>query len=90
MNEKTPRVPTSTGEGQTAYKRQLAYDQLGIDPKDVQIVPMLSVQFRRIARAAGGANLDGRSQPAVVDEFEQFTGGPAVTLAAHPEFVAAL
>ena len=24
MNEKTPRVPISTGEGQTACKRQLA------------------------------------------------------------------
>jgi len=64
MNEKIPRVPISTGEGQTAYKRQLAYDQLGIDPMDVQIVPMLSVQFRRIARAARNANLEGRSTTA--------------------------
>jgi hypothetical protein len=56
MSDKNPRVPVSTGEGQTLYKRQLAYDQLGIDPANVEIVPMLSVQFRRIARTASTLN----------------------------------
>jgi hypothetical protein len=53
MNEKTPRVPISTGEGQTAYKRQLAYDQLGIDPKDVPVTPLVAAQMTRIGRLTG-------------------------------------
>jgi hypothetical protein len=53
MTEKTPRVPISTGEGQTAYKRQLAYDQLGIDPKDVPITPLVAGQMTRIGRLTG-------------------------------------
>jgi hypothetical protein len=53
MYEKTPRVPISTGEGQTAYKRQLAYDQLGIDPKDVPITPLVAAQMTRIGRLTG-------------------------------------
>jgi hypothetical protein len=56
VNDKNARVPVSTGEGQTLYKRQLAYDQLGIVPASVEIVPMLSIQFRRIARAASTLN----------------------------------
>jgi hypothetical protein len=38
------------GEGETAYKRQLAYERLGIDSKDVQYVPFFATQLRRIAR----------------------------------------
>ena len=53
MSEKTPRVPISTGEGQTAYKRQLAYDQLGIDPKDVPVTPLVAAQMTRISRLTG-------------------------------------
>jgi hypothetical protein len=53
MNEKTPRVPISTGEGQTAYKRQLAYDQLGVDPKDVPVTPLVAAQMTRIGRLTG-------------------------------------
>jgi hypothetical protein len=53
MSEKTPRVPVSTGEGQSAYKRQLAYDQLGIDPSDVPIAPLVAAQLTRIARLLG-------------------------------------
>jgi hypothetical protein len=53
MNEKTQRVPISTGEGQTAYKRQLAYDQLGIDPKDVPRTPLAGTQMTRIGRLTG-------------------------------------
>jgi hypothetical protein len=53
MSEKTPRVPISTGEGQTAYKRQLAFDQLGIDPKDVPVTPLVAAQMTRIGRLTG-------------------------------------
>jgi hypothetical protein len=49
-------VPAETG--QTAYKRQLAYRRLGIDPKDVQCVPFLATQLRRIARSVRGVDTD--------------------------------
>lgn len=39
-----------TGYGQTAYKRQLAYEHLGIDPKDVEHITFLRTNLRRIAR----------------------------------------
>ena len=39
-----------TGWGQTAYKRRLAYEYLGIDPKDVVPVPFFRHNLRRIAR----------------------------------------
>lgn len=38
------------GRGQTDYKRFLAYQHLGIDPKDVQCVPFFRTNLRRIAR----------------------------------------
>ncbi len=44
--------------GQTAYKRQLGYQSLGVNPKDVQCVPFLANQLRRIARAVRGAGTD--------------------------------
>lgn len=43
------------GEGQTAYKRGLAYARLGVDPKDVQCIPFLRTELRRIARLTRGA-----------------------------------
>ena len=42
--------------GQTAYKRQLAHRCLGINPKDVQCVPFLANQLRRIARTVRGVD----------------------------------
>jgi hypothetical protein len=42
--------------GQTDYKRRLAYKRLGINPKDVQCIPFLATQLRRIARAVRGAD----------------------------------
>jgi hypothetical protein len=36
--------------GQTAYKRSLAYQQLGISPADVQCAPFVRGDLRRIAR----------------------------------------
>jgi hypothetical protein len=53
MSDKNPRVPVSTGEGQTLYKRQLAYDQLGIDPENVPKARLVSAQLTRIARCVG-------------------------------------
>lgn len=44
--------------GQTAYKRQLAYRRLGINPRDVQCVPFLATQLRRIARSVRGVDTD--------------------------------
>lgn len=38
-----------TCTGQTAYKRRLAYRHLGINPKDVQHLPFLASQLRRIS-----------------------------------------
>jgi hypothetical protein len=49
-------VPAETG--QTAYKRQLAYRRLGINPKDVQCGPFLATQLRRIARSVRGVDTD--------------------------------
>jgi hypothetical protein len=55
------KVPTETG--QTAYKRELAYRRLGINQKDVQCVPFLAFQLRRIARTVRG---DSTDDPAVM------------------------
>jgi hypothetical protein len=40
------------GEGQTDYKRALAYQLLGIDEKNVQLIPYFETQLRKIARAS--------------------------------------
>jgi hypothetical protein len=51
VNEEQTFLPKARKEnGQTAYKRQLAYAHLGIDPKDVESVPFLGANLRRIAR----------------------------------------
>jgi len=39
-----------TGYGQTAYKRALAYQQLGIDSASVPCVPLFRSSLKRIAR----------------------------------------
>lgn len=57
-NSQTPRSEVPTETGQTAYKRQLAYRCLGINPKDVQCAPFFANQLRRIARAVHGAGTD--------------------------------
>jgi hypothetical protein len=49
--ENTPESSESrTGYGQTAYKRRLAYERLGLDPNMVQTAPFLRTNLRRIAR----------------------------------------
>ena len=40
-----------TGYGQTAYKRRLAYERLGIDPHEVQTAPFFRTNLSRIARS---------------------------------------
>ena len=54
--KKAPRPIDQTSTGQTDYKRGLAYERLGINPKDVQCIPFLATQLRRIARTVRGAN----------------------------------
>ena len=58
-DHKTFGSQVTTETGQTAYKRELAYRHLGIDPKDVQYVPFLASQLRRIARTVCGADKHG-------------------------------
>ena len=49
--QNTPESRESrTGWGQTAYKRRLAYEYLGIDPNSVQAAPFFRTNLRRIAR----------------------------------------
>ena len=47
--------------GQTAYKRNLAYRRLGINPKDVQCTPFLATELRRIARTVCGFGMENPS-----------------------------
>jgi hypothetical protein len=52
------------GVGQTAYKCRLAYDYLGIDPTDVEPVPFLRTNLRRIARCINqGRARNGMMRP---------------------------
>jgi len=57
-DKKTPRPIVRTSAGQTDYKRELAYQRLGINPKDVQCIPFLAAQLRRIARIVRGVDKD--------------------------------
>jgi hypothetical protein len=43
------------GEGQTAYKCASGYQRLGVDPKNLQRVPLFAKQLKNIARAVRGA-----------------------------------
>jgi hypothetical protein len=57
--------------GQTEYKRGLAYERLGINPKDVECIPFLATQLRRIARAVRGAD---KNNPAPTVRALDFLG----------------
>lgn len=52
LNTRTPRAKLSVrrGDGQTAYKRDLAYRYLRVSPEEVQRVPFFAADLRRIAR----------------------------------------
>jgi len=60
-NGQPPPTEAPTETGQTAHKRGLAYRCLGIDPRDVQCVPFLANQLRRIARTVRGAGAEDSS-----------------------------
>src|ERR1700746_776097 len=60
-NQKTSRWEMETG--QTGYKRKLAYRRLGINPKDVQCIPFLAAQLRRIACTARCVDTDNPDAP---------------------------
>jgi hypothetical protein len=68
------RPEARKGEAQTAYKRQLAYAHLGIDPTDVQCIPFLRTELRRIARLIRGAA--GDSPPSSPLDCLQSTDDP--------------
>src|ERR1700722_15728900 len=52
MNEQSNALSTvaRAALSQTDYKRSLAYQYLGIDPRDVQRAPFLGTDLKRIAR----------------------------------------
>jgi hypothetical protein len=51
--------------GQTAYKRQLAYAHLGINPNDVQPVAFFRENLRRMARQINRRPPQGSDDPSV-------------------------
>jgi len=67
-NEPASRTPTDsrTGVGQTAYKRRLAFERLGIDPNDVKPVPFFRHNLRRIARCIN----QGRARKEMIHPFD--------------------
>ena len=67
--KKAPRPIDLTSTGQTDYKRGLAYKRLRINPKDVQCVPFLATQLRRIARTIRGADKHSSAPPVRALEF---------------------
>jgi hypothetical protein len=50
LQHQQTRTGVPSGYGQTAYKRELAYQHLGINPQDVERVPFLWPNLRGIAR----------------------------------------
>ena len=62
--QQTVSPDPSTGSGQTDYKRSLAYKRLGLNPAEVETVPFLGVNLRRIARLINrGAEPGERVRP---------------------------
>jgi hypothetical protein len=55
---------------QTDYKRSLAYQHLGIDPKDVECTPFFRTDLRRIARLLNRSHLKDESDDARVRPLE--------------------
>ncbi len=66
--ENVPKPEVRRGEGQTDYKRALAYQLLGVNPTDVQRVPFFAAQLRKIARCVRGAG-GGPSEPVRALDF---------------------
>jgi hypothetical protein len=63
-----------------AYKRQLAYAHLGIDPRDVEHVPFFAADLRRIARLLNRPRRSGdqAAKPVCVFECLQYSSDPDV------------
>lgn len=73
----TPRPIVRTSAGQTDYKRELAYQRLGIDPKDVQCIPFFATDLRRIARAVRGADKNATpTAPVRALDFLEYSEDP--------------
>ena len=64
-DKETPRPTVRTSDGQTDYKRELAYQCLGIQANDVQSIPFFAAQLRGIARAVRGADKREPATPPV-------------------------
>jgi hypothetical protein len=76
-DEKTERPIVRTSAGQTEYKRELAYQCLGINPKDVQCIPFFATQLRRIARTVRGADKHSpHAAPVRALDFLEFSEDP--------------
>jgi hypothetical protein len=71
------RLDVCKGDGQTNYKRQLAYERLGISPSDVQIIPFFADQLKRIARRVNwGAQQASSQSPAQPLEYLRSSEDP--------------
>jgi hypothetical protein len=71
----TPKPKVRRGEGQTDYKRALAYQLLGVRPSEVQRIPFFAAQLRKIARCVRGAG--GRpTEPVRALDFLESSGCP--------------
>jgi hypothetical protein len=71
------RLEVCRGYGQTNYKRQLAYERLGISQSDVQILPFFEDQLKRIARRVNwGAQQTSALSPAEPLEYLRSSEDP--------------
>jgi hypothetical protein len=68
-NEQKRRNATDSRKstGQTAYKRRLAYQRLGVDPKDVERMPFFRTDLARIARCLNLGRAKGAPRVAPID-----------------------
>jgi hypothetical protein len=71
-----PRTRTNVNEqpsnrsGQTAYKRALAYQCLGIKPEDVRCMPFFRASLRRIARLLNRPRRNSEPRRAAITPFD--------------------
>jgi hypothetical protein len=66
-----PESPESrTGYGQTAYKRRLAYERLGIDPASVPCIPFFRASLTRICRLLNHPRIKPEPHARLVRPFD--------------------
>lgn len=76
-DKKSCRPIVRTSAGQTDYKRELAYQHLGINQEDVECFPFFAADLRRIARAVRGADKDGPpTAPVRALDFLEYSEDP--------------